>query len=262
MCRKPLFILALAGCLTASRYGYATLIESFDSYADQAAFEATWQPWSANGSSMTFARGIGRNGGGGVHGVAPVNYRNRNARNLDDLSAYRGTDASPVRFEFWLYDADPNAPTPPNGARNFNELRAYVENGIPAYGTGGLQGLIAMGLYNTPVSDDHFHARVYYGGVNAWYSLNTPRTPGWHKLTSLIGETTIRFLVDDQLDTTVPLIDSTRLFAFDGVVLGSGLTSGGYDVTFDDLVVQKTPEPVTILLLAIGGMFLRRLRRA
>ncbi len=262
MCRRLLIVLAFAAALTHPALSSAALLESFDSYADQAAFQAVWRPWSSNGSSLTLTPGIGRNGGAAVHGVAPVNYQVRNARNLDSFTEYLGTDANPVKFEFWIYDSDPLAPTPPNGARNFNEIRAYAGDGIPAYGTGALQGIVAMGLYNTPISDDHFHARVYYGGVSNWYSLNTPRTAGWHRLTSYIGNTWIKFYVDNVLDTTVPLIDSTRLFAFDGVILGSGLTSGGYDVAFDDLSVGKVPDPATILFLAVGVLFVRRSRPA
>lgn len=262
MCCKSVIALGLASLLTCATRSPGALIENFDSYANQAAFQAAWRPWSANGSSMLLAPGTGQNGTSAVHGVAAVNYQTRNARNLDSASEYYGTDANPVKFEFSLYDGDPGGPTPPNGARNFNELRAYVGDGIPAYGTGALQAIVAMGLYNTPVSDDNFHARVYYGGVNYWYSLNTPRTAGWHTLASYIGDTSIKFYVDGQLDTTVPLIDSTRLFAFDGVVLGSGLTSGGFDASFDSLSVQKVPEPATLVLLAIGGLFLRRSRWA
>jgi hypothetical protein len=260
MCRKSIIVLGFASLLTYSTRSSASLVDNFNSYTDQVSFQAAWKPWSANGSSMTFAQGIGRNGSGGIHGAAAVNYQMRNARDLDSFTDYYGTDADPVKFEVWVYDSNPSMPAAPNGARNFIELRAYTADGVPAYGSPGLQGLIAMGLYNTPVSDDNFHARVYYGGVNNWYSLNTQRTLGWHKLTSLIGDTEIRFYVDDVLDTTVPLIDNTRLFAWDGVVLGSGLTSGGYDATFDDLSVARVPDPITVVLLVLGGLLMSRLR--
>ncbi len=163
-------------------------------------------------------------------------------------------------FEFWLYDDDPSMPSTTGTARNFNEIRAYTGNGIPAYGGAGLQGLIAMGLYNTPVNDDYFHGRVYYGGVNSWISLNTKRTAGWHKLTSIVSDLSVSFLVDGVLDTSIPLTDANKLYAFDGVIMGSGLTSGGYDVAFDDLSVSKAPEPVTVVLFGLGALLLRSRR--
>jgi len=237
----------------------AALVDNFDSYASQAAFEAAWRPWSSNNSSMTLGT-TSHSGSNGVRGAATSNYQNRNARNLDSFSMYKGTDLSPVTFEFWLYDSNSALPALPAGARNFNEIRAFTGDGYPSYASASsmTQGIIAMGLYNTPVSDDNYHVRVYYGGVNAWYSMNTVRTNGWHKLTAKIGGTSVKFYVDDQLDTTVAFTDLNKVYTFDSVVLGSGLTSGGYDVAFDDLSVAKTPEPATLVMLALGGLILRR----
>ncbi len=249
--RRP-YLCAIVVTFGLATSGSAALIDNFDSYTSQAAFQAAWRPWSSDNSSMIWQPGAGVNGSNAIHGVTAVNYRMRNARDLDDFNAYLGSDQNPVKFEVMVYDADPAAPTPPNGARNFCEIRAYAGDGLPAYSSAnvGLQGLIAMGMYNTPISDDNFHARVVYGGVSAWFSLNTPRTAGWHTLTSLIGDTWIKFFVDGVLDTTISLTDSKKLYAFDGVILGSGLTSGGYDVAFDNVLVN--PEPVTVLILAAG----------
>ncbi len=251
---SAVLVLGCGGVLSAA------IIENFD-YPDQAAFNAVWRPWTANGSSMLLTSTPTHSGSGAVHGVALTNYTMRSARDLDSYTDYVGTDDSPVRFEFWLYDENPALPTLPNGARNFNEIRAYAGDGMPAsFSNTGLQGLIAMGLYNTPVSDDNYHARVYYGGVSAWFNLNTPRTGGWHKLTAEIGASAVKFLVDDQLDTVIAFTDPARVFAFDGVVLGSGLTSGGYDVYFDDLSVIKTPEPAALLVMAAVGLLAGRRR--
>jgi len=227
----------------------AALVDNFDSYASQAAFEAAWRPWSSNNSSMTLGT-TSHSGSNGVRGVAGASGQNRNIRNLDSYDMYKGTDLSPVTFEFWLYDSNSTLPAAPAGARNYNEIRAFSGNGYPSYASASsvTQGIIAMGLYNTPVSDDNYHVRVYYGGVNAWYNMNTARPNGWHKLTAKIGGSNIKFYVDDQLDTTVAFTDLNKVYAFDSVVLGSGLTSGGYDAAFDDLSVAKTPEPATLVM--------------
>ncbi len=262
------FALPIIALLFTTTFAQAILADNFNSYMDQAAFTAAWRPWSANGSSMTLTSGGGLNGSGAVQGAAAANNQMRNARNLESFSDYVGTETAPVKFEFWLFDSDPTS-TAGVGARNFNELRAYAGDGVPAYGTGSLQGIIAMGLYNSPVSSRNFHARIYYGGVNAWFNLNTPRSAGWHKMTSLIGDSSIKFYIDDAFDSSVALADAAKVYTFDGVVLGSGLTSAGYSVPFDDLSVSKiepvlaqTPEPMTVIMLGTGAIILRQRRRS
>ena len=240
----------------------AGMVEAFD-YANQAEFQAVWRPWTAGGTSMLLTPDS-HDGIGAVHGVATANYTMRNYRNLDDYDLYLGTDQSPVTFEYWLYDANPLLPNSPAGARNFNEIRAHAGNGLPSLSNNtSLQGLIALGLYNTPISDDNYHARIYgFGGLNSWYSLNTVRSQGWHRLTAQVGASWVKFLVDGQLDTTIPFADTSKTWAFDGVVLGSGLTSGGYDVGYDDLRVSKAPEPFSLLLIMAGGLLIRPHRAA
>lgn len=261
MSRRSLAI-AMAAAAWCGGTLSAGMVENFD-YASQADFQAVWRPWTANGSSLLLT-GNSHEGSGAVHGLATANYTMRNARELDDFELYLGTDQSPVTFEYWLYDANPLLPNAPAGARNYNEIRAHAGNGLPGVSSNTtLQGLIALGLYNTPISDDNYHARVYgFGGLNSWYSLNTVRSPGWHKLTAQVGASWVKFLVDGQLDTTIPFTDMSKTWAFDGVVLGSGLTSGGYDVGFDDLRVSKAPEPITLLLIMAGGLLIRPRRKA
>ncbi|HOW17871.1 MAG TPA: PEP-CTERM sorting domain-containing protein [Phycisphaerae bacterium] len=260
---RVMILLAIAGILTSASAASATLIENFDSYADQSAFQTAWPSWIADGTSMTLSRSLGYSGSQSVSGVALANYKYRNWRNLDDFTAYAGTDDSPVRFQVSLYDANP-LQTGAGNARNFVELRAYgtgpAGDGMPALSstTGySLQSVIALGLYNSP-NGNTYNFRVYGGGSNAWYSTQVKRTAGWHTMTAMIGSTSLQIYVDDVLTNTIALC--TPIPAFDGVVLGSGLTSNGYDVAFDDLMVAKTPEPATLLVLAAGAVFLRRRR--
>jgi hypothetical protein len=258
MFRKVRIFVGFAAVLAGANGASASLIEDFDGYADQAAFQAAWPSWFADGTSMTLKQNLGLTGIQSVGGVATANSRYRNYRNLDSFSAYAGTDAKPVEFELSVYDADPTK----TGARNFCELRAYDASGgnegMPSVSGGagyGLQAIIALGLYNTPAAGT-YDFRVYGGGANAWYSTGVARKAGWHKMTALIGSTAVNVYVDDVLTNTVTL--KTPIPAFDGVVLGSGLTSAGYDAAFDNLSVASVPEPVTVLLLAAGGLFTRR----
>lgn len=261
MFNKTTILFAIAGVCVCVTGVSASLIENFDSYASQSAFQAAWPSWIADGTSMQLSQTLGQSGSQSVAGVASANYKYRNYRNLDSFSQYAGTDANPVKFELSVYDADPTK----TGARNFCELRAYSASGgnegMPSVSGGagyGLQSIIALGLYNTPNAGT-YDFRVYGGGANAWLSTGVARTAGWHTMTALIGGTNVQIFVDNNLTNTVPL--TTPIPAFDGVVLGSGLTSAGYDAAFDNLTVASVPEPMSLLLLAAGALFIRRSRR-
>lgn len=235
----------------------AALFDDFDSYAYQAAFEAAWPPWSIDGSSMSLLQSFGHSDSQSVSGRAPAGGMCRNHRNLDSFTLYTGTDDAPVLFSVWVYETNPEL----NTVRSYVELRAYEGDGLPASGsTTGLQGIVALGFYNLPDAPSDFKGRVVGGGVSSWYALDTDvsRGPGWHHLMALIGGSWVKFYVDGMAGTVVSL-PSGPIPAFDGVVLGSALTSGG-DVAFDDIRVEKLPEPATLLMLACGPLLLRRRR--
>lgn len=259
-------VLAVA-CGTASA---APLFDNFDSYADQAAFQAAWPSWIADGTSMNLVQGFGYSDSQCFSGVASANYKYRNARSLDsDLLGAVGTDASPIVWSFMLYDSDITQSTSGTApARNFNEIRSYTNNttltntGMPATsaGTGfALNGLIAMGIYQSASPGTQYAYRCYWGGVSNWFATGVARTEGWHEMKAVIGSTTVKIYVDGVLAPNgTQNLTTTPTKAFSGVVLGSGLTSNSYDVAFDDMSV--TPEPATLLMLAAGGLFLRRRR--
>lgn len=233
----------------------AAMMDDFESYANQAAFEATWIPTSPP-TSMNLLSGLDHTTGTGksVNGVAAVNYQYRNYRNLDDLAAYAPTDATPVTFEFWMMLGDPAN----TGARNYNELRAYEGDG---YNQGGLLQLIAMGVYNGAAPTTNWTFRTLYGwttGTASWTAGSIARSAGWHKLTAILKETTVDYYVDDVL--ALAETHNKGGVPFDAVVLGSGLTSNGMDALTDDLLVDVVPEPATLALLGLGGLFLRRRR--
>jgi len=249
MSQRCAVIVSLVGLFVCASGASASFFDSFDSYAGQPDFQAAWPSWAADGSSLVLGPGY-------VHRESWTSDAARNGRDLDSLTQYAGTDAAPVKFQFSLYDSDPAGSLGLN-AKDWVELRAYAGDGLPkAGGAVGLEGLIAMGLNTSPTPSSQFHARVMGGGANNWYVLNAVRTPGWHQLTAMLGATWVRFYVDGVADITVPL-PTGPIAAFDGAIIGSGV-SNGYDVAFDDILVEKTPEPVTLLLLAGGGLFVRR----
>lgn len=268
---KVSFLLGLvAVCAFTSGASAWSFSDNFDSYADQTAFQAAWPSWATDGSSMNLLQGFSNSPENSINGVAAANNTVWNVRSLEDM-LYTGTDANPVEFKVMMYDTNVQ---PYVGNRNFVHLRAYKDvwgNPVkmpPKYNTAGysVAGLIALGLYNgTGAVTNQYATRIGF----TWYTTQINRTEGWHELKAVIKANTVNIYVDGVLaqlrtGTAAPFTYVTDApwggFTFSGVVVGSGLTSAGFDAPFDDISV--TPEPMTLLMLAAGGLFLRRRRTA
>ena len=271
-------LLVLVGA--GGAFGAFTGFENFDSYADQAAFAAAWKPMFNDASSMNLIQGIGSSGSQSIAGVCPGNYKTRNYQYVDDFNYDKPTAEDPMIVSVMAQVVGGSDGLDNIAARNYIEIRGYDEMGsvggfvnpppyaagtAPSFGGTNLR-MIALGCYNTPnsIAGTGWYARVIAPGANAWIELKTarpaidPNLATWTKLTAKIYVDKAEIYVNDVLDTTVTL---TGVMAPMGVVmLGSGLTSGAtnVDVLFDD--VTMTPEPATLVLLAAGGLLLRRRR--
>lgn len=249
-------VLSVAAVLLLAGAAQAAFVENFDSYADQAAMEAAWPSIfpAAAAPSMLLMQGFDHTTGtsNSIHGVATANSTMRNYRNV---GSYTGTDANPLKFEYWINVVD----VANTGLRNYLELRSYAGG---SYGSGALTGLIAMGCYNNVNATTGINWSVRTltdngtGGNTgeSWKVTTVARATDWHKLTALIGNSTIKYYVDDALAWTAAATPTT----WHAVVLGSGLTSNAGDVAFDDITLEVVPEPATLGLLALGLLAIRR----
>ena len=113
----------------------------------------------------------------------------------------------------------------------------------------------ARGVASTDVYND----RVLYGG-EGWANFALPKTTKWVRLTAVIKLNTIDFYTKTPQDPA-PVFDHTSTMSegvtFDCVVVGSGLSTRT-DVWFDN--IRVTPEPASLVLLAMGGLMLVRRR--
>ena len=168
------------------------------------------------------------------------------------------TDQNPLKVEFWT-DLD----TAIWSTRQYIEIRSYAGG---EYGAGALNDLIALGFTSSGVDTTRINYRVV-SGVN-WGDLTdiyatraTIADPNndWTKLAMVLYYDKVEFYVNDNLDTTQT---KAAGLAFDSIVIGSGLSSAGADVWFDNLTVI-VPEPSSLALSLLGGfgllaMFRRR----
>ncbi|MEA2710307.1 MAG: hypothetical protein QOF78_2908 [Phycisphaerales bacterium] len=245
-------IVALTMVGLAGNAGAAILLQdNFETYANQAAFQAAWP-----------ASGTGTAGNSGTLTTAEsfsppnsINYPTatgfRNNKNFGDTT---GTVIVPIEWSFRFFDSDSTA----GAYRQYSEI-------IDGAGSGVGQ-LIALGLNNNIVSN-HYMVRVLGSdagsGVSAFAKLDgagvPTRTTGWHELKAVIKGSSADFYVDGFLSKTVP-INTVR--AFDTIRLGSNL-SATRSANYDNVLVQTIPEPATLGLLALaGGALIRRRRKA
>jgi hypothetical protein len=264
--RKHYFLVAAIGILTVGvaapqSNAQVLLQDNFDSYVNQAAFQAAWtQTVAANG------------GGGQLQSTNPAGFSSPNAildlgngtatsRNDRALSsAYTPIPGAPLQFQFEFYDS--------NGA-----AAAYRQVATIVSGTANASGqLISLGMNNN-IASNLYMARVLGvdggNGSGAFFQLaGTPtRSTGWHTLEALIstdGTTnSINFFVDGTQSTTVATGFTLR--SYDTVRLGSGITAT-QNAAFDDVLVQipsAVPEPTSLALVGAAGFgwMIRRLRR-
>lgn len=285
--QKLSYLLGLTAVLAGASVamGAFTGFDDFDSYADQAAFQATWKPLFNDNSSMALiqAQDIGYSDSQCIAGAAPGNYKMRNYQYVDNFTKYKARAGAPMEFSVMAQVVGGTDGLDNIAARNFIEVRGYDEMAglggfvnpppypagtAPNFGVATNLRMIALGTYNTPnsITGVGWYARVIGPGASAWVELNTarpaidPTFETWTKLTAKVYTDKVEIYVNNVLDKTVTL--TGPMAPMGAVILGSGLTSGttNVDVMFDD--VTMTPEPVTMLMLAAGGLFLRRRRGA
>jgi hypothetical protein len=261
--RARAFASALSFATVLGAAGWAgaapLLIDSFDDYADQAAFQANWgvvgtlpSGQLSSAQSVSPSNSI-RNVGTTVAAEAMRNQRaftESGTPSLDNI----------ITFSFDFYDS--NAAVAP-----YRQHSNLQDGAAPA-----VEGqLIAMGLNNnlslTADGGNFYMGRVLGFNGGAFFKLNDNpallRSTGWHNLKVEISDA-YRFYVDNQLAETVAL-NPAAARSYDLVRLGSGLSNAGNEAYYDNLVVSTAgavPEPATLGLLAVGtlGVLTRRRR--
>ena len=273
----------LAGMVLVSQAA-SVFTDNFDSYANQAAFEAAWTPIGTVAPvSATLATDRASSGSQSIRVDGTLsNNQQRNEESFTE-TGFLGINTN-ITFSFDFYDS--NAAAPPY--RQFSVLQD---------GTGTATGqLIGMGLNNNHINSDSggnfYMARITGytptplaidpdGGPNeggtlasgAFFKLNdftaSPlRSTGWHNFGVVIStddgaSADFAFFVDNILAERVNNVGSAAQFrSYDVIRLGSGVSNAGNAAWYDNFSVQVTvvPEPSTfgLCLLGVAALVCRR----
>jgi hypothetical protein len=260
MTQRTYYFAAAVGCillgLAAPRANAQVVLmqDNFDSYANQAAFNAVWPATVGTGGTLSTAQ-ANSSPNSVLDAATPATSRNDRS-----FTATTPAPGSPLQFQFEFFDSN-------GGAAAYRQVSSLISGAGTASGQ-----LVSLGLSNNIASTLYMARVLGFDGGNgsgAFFQLaGTPtRSTGFHLLEAIVstdGTTnSINFFVDGTPSTTVATGFTLR--AYDSVRLGSGLTSA-QPAAFDDVLVQvpsALPEPTSLALLGLAGVgfVVRRSRR-
>ena len=235
-------------CVVTNAYGTATsneatltisngqviISDTFDSYANQAAFQAVWPTAT---SSLVLGTAVAHSTPNALYSAASTTTSYQNQRNFAETVA---SDAYPLELTFWFYDGGGSGAA----GNQWVELRDYA----PA-----ATQLIQVGVYGGS-STTYYSARVAYPPGNGWALMSENGAPqrsvGWHQFRVVIKSTTIDFYLDNVLASGNRAYASTQgSISWEQIRVGTAYTSTATAAYYDDVVLQSVstgPQPPAI----------------
>ncbi len=245
-------LLAVAAVATGATSASAALLlsDNFDSYADQAAFEAS--PWNQVGA-VAFGTLSSAQSSSAPNSINFATTAQRAEQAFTESGNPSATNI--IRFSLDYYDS--NAALAP-----YRQHHNLQDGTAP----GSAGQLVSLGLNNNLTSaaegGNFYMARLLGFNAGAYFKLNEGSAPlrstGWHNLRVDISAADYKFYVDGILSKTIA--NSLTLRSYDVVRIGSGLSSTAESFV-DNVRVETIPEPASAAMLSLAGLALAAVRR-
>lgn len=178
--KKVLFALLGAGVLTGAASAQTTIFEDdFESYADTSAFDTSAE-WTAGTTTISTAEALS--------GTQSLEDSGGTAATGGHAAVATGdvSSTNPLVVSFALFD-DAVA----NPQRKGLSYGGY-DGG--AFGSGGLENFVALGVYTSTSATNYCH-RVVFGG-SGWLEGSVARSAGWREMVVTFDGTNVTFDVD------------------------------------------------------------------
>ena len=278
---------AILACSTLAPFVTQSAVlvnDNFDSYANQAAFEAVWTPIGTvapTSAELSTAQASSGPNSIRVPGTATTG-QSRNRLTFGESGSL--TTLSLISFSFDFYDSAPTG-APQRNFANLQDSTAPSATGqLIAMGfnnnqtganSGGQFYMARILGYTVPTTADPDGGPAETGtlGAGAFFKLNDfgvgARSLGWHNLRVDITtddglSADFAFYVDGLLAERVSNVGTAASFrSYDNIALGSGLSNGSTEAFFDNMRLEVTavPEPGVTALLGLGLAGLIAFRR-
>ena len=256
------FVLPLAALFCVPAQASIVFEDTFDGYATASEFTQTW---TADGNPQYYLDTTFGKTGNSVRLVSATSGNGTSDRWFHNLgSPVSGTDTRPLVFSFDMYLDPAGESNNWNGAYSAADVRGYfVRPNLGGYKQGTLVNLVGMGL--TILGPNPWYTvRVMAGGSdNGWRPLNASGVPtrssGWHRFESVMTSSKVEFYVDG-------ILSGSQSVSFPGginsVTIGTGYPSNGNVNWLDNIRLEITPEPASLLLLLVAAAAVRPRTRA
>ncbi len=292
--KQTILALAIVALTFEQASAVFVLSDNFDSYANQAAFEAAWPAIGTTAplSGVLSTTQASSSPNSIYNPGTTTGSQSRNRRAFSETSTLSTSGnlgiGDQLIFSFDMYDSAPAA----SPARNYvnlqdstapsatNQLVAMGFNNNQTGGNSGGQYYMGRILGFSPPTVDPDGGPNEAGtlGSGAFFKLNDfgvgLRSLGWHNLKVILStddglSTDYSFYVDNALAERVSNVGTTAsIRSYDNIALGSGLSNASTDVYWDNVQLEYIPAAVPeanafaaiamVGLVSLGAVWIRK----